>query len=69
MENSGNKYDLLDILSMISFAIGVANYQENIGQSQLQKIVNDALTEIHGHLEKQDENIKRIMEILENAYK
>lgn len=59
-----NKDNMLDIMSVISFIIGVANYNENISQSDLQEIMKDALKDIHGHLLQQDEKINEILELL-----
>lgn len=64
-ENSGlfNK-NVLDAIAAISFVIGVANYQENISQSDVQDLVQNALRDVHNHLEQQDKKIDEILEIL-----
>ena len=55
---------MLDILSVISFVIGVANYEENVSQSEVQDLVQKAVENIHQHLEMQDQKIDKIMEVL-----
>ena len=55
---------MLDILSIISFVIGVANYEENVSQSEVQDLVQKAVENIHQHLEMQDQKIDKIMEVL-----
>lgn len=56
-----DQLSFLDILNVLSFCIGVMNLEENLTQSDKQELQNDLsdkadnlLTEIHGHLEKQD---------------
>ena len=62
---------LLDWISILGFIIGVANYEENLTQSDKQDLqsdlsssVNKLLTEIHAHLEEQDKKINKILEVL-----
>lgn len=52
----------LDALAAISFIISVANYQENVSQSDVQDVMKSALTSIHDHLEEQDRKIDKILE-------
>lgn len=66
--------DFMDILSIISFVVGLANYQENLTQSDkqdLMKAVNTqastVLHEIHGHLEAQDKMLKQLLAEKENS--
>ena len=63
-QQNNNNLNLLDILSVISFVIGVANYEENISQSEVQDLVQQAVENIHTHLEMQDQKIDKIMEVL-----
>lgn len=58
------QFDFLDIVSLISFAVGLANYQENVNQTDVQKIVNQAIANIHEHLKNQDEKIDLILKEL-----
>lgn len=65
----------IDILSVLSFAIGLKNLDLNIDQNDMDaqtreidkranKLVNAAIAEIHKHLEAQDEKINKILEVL-----
>lgn len=62
------QYDLLDIINILSFLIGVQNLDENLSQNDKQDLQNDfsnkadmLLKEIHGHLEKQDDKLDMIL--------
>ena len=70
---SGNNGELtfLDIISLISFVVGLQNLELNITQNDIQeqtneindtadKRVNRLLSEIHSHLEAQDKKIDDI---------
>ena len=52
--------DLLDTLALVGFVVGLANYDENVSQSQVQEVVNTALTDIHNHLQEQDTKLQAI---------
>ena len=56
--------DLLDLLTILSFALQVQNQSNIVGISDVQDEVNRAVSEIHSHLEEQDKNIKAILEVL-----
>ena len=69
-------FTFLDILGILSFAIGLQNLELNIGQNDLAEqtqdiderardIVNNALSEIHDHLQKQDAKIAHLISLLE----
>lgn len=58
------KVDVLDMLSILSFYIGLKNLDENITQNDLQELVNNAIKDIHTHLEEQDKKIDRILEVI-----
>jgi hypothetical protein len=73
----GNGYNgqftFLDTLNIISFCVGLMNLDENLGQGDKQDILeefskkaDDLLNEIHNHLQKQDDKIDRILEVLSN---
>lgn len=65
--NSENEnIELLDILTIISFALQVKNQSKIFGINDVQKEFHNIVTEIHQHLEKQDDKIDRIMELLKN---
>lgn len=57
----------LDAMSFIGFLIGVANYEENISQSDVQGMIKGALRDVHEHLEEQDDKIDHIIELLEGG--
>lgn len=65
------EFTLLDILSVVSFIIGVANYEENMTQSDKQELLQEfnhrmeiALTDIHDHLSIQDAKIDQIFKLI-----
>lgn len=51
----------LDIIGIMSFLIGVQNLDLNITQDDMQYVLSD----IHNHLQEQDEKIDKILEELE----
>ena len=51
-------------MAFIGFLIGVANYQENLTQNDVQDIIKGALGDVHEHLEEQDNKIDHIIELL-----
>ena len=70
---SGNKgeWTFLDIVSLISFCIGLQNLEENLSQSDLHEIdVSNAkrqdaiLSEIHDHLTAQDRKLDAMIKVL-----
>lgn len=77
MIGSGTNGELtaLDILNVLSFIIGLKNLDLNIDQNDMDnqtreidkrasELVNNAIAEIHQHLEKQDQKINKILEVL-----
>ena len=67
---SGDRGELtfIDLLSVLSFIIGILNLDENLTQSDkqdlqdsLNKKMDAALNEIHGHLRKQDAKLDMII--------
>ena len=65
--------DILDVLSIINFMVGMMNLEENLTQGDKQDLQHDLsskadllLKEIHGHLEKQDMLLQQILEELKN---
>lgn len=59
------RMSFLDALTIVSFAISLANYDENIGQSDMQNAVNFAVSDIHSHLADQDKKIDKLIALLE----
>ena len=57
----------LDIISLMSFFIGIQNLDMNITQEDVQNTAEKILNEIHTHLEDQDRKIDQILEILKNG--
>ncbi len=58
------QFDILDILNILSFVIGVKNLNENLSQNTAGDLLSSAVTEIHGHLSEQDRKIDLILEKL-----
>lgn len=69
--NYNNQLGFVDILSIMSFVIGLMNLDENLIQNDKQELQQDLsnqahllLNEIHSHLQNQDDKIDKILEIL-----
>lgn len=67
-----NNNSLLDVLNVASFLIGVANYNENLTQTDKQELIHkldkqtsELLSHLNAHLESQDEKIDKILTMLE----
>lgn len=56
--------DILDILNILSFAIGVKNLNENLSQNTAGDLLSAAVKEIHEHLSEQDRKIDLILKKL-----
>ena len=68
--------EVMDYLNLFSLIIGLENLNLNVSQQDLQnqtqdlniefhKILQSALTEIHSHLEEQDQKIDKILKLLD----
>ena len=73
MTDSG-QLDFLDIISIMSFVVGLINLDENLTQGDKQDLQEDLsqkadllLKEIHEHLEDQDIKLNRIIQRLEDV--
>lgn len=55
-----------DAMAITSFLLGMANYNENVSQSQLQETAKSIINDIHNHLQQQDDKIDYIINLLEN---
>lgn len=55
----------LDILAVVGFMLGTANYTENVGQSQMQDAINDAVNRIENHLANQGKHLRKQDELIE----
>ena len=66
-----NNQNLLDALTLVGFVIGLANYDENVSQSQVQQLIDKALGDIHSHLQEQDLRLQsienKLIEVLDNG--
>lgn len=58
------QFDILDILNILSFIIGVKNLNENLSQNTAGDLLSVAVKEIHGHLSEQDRKIDLILKKL-----
>lgn len=62
MNNRPNEQlSALDFLGVVSFMLGLANYSENLSQTQFQEELNKAVAEVHEHLQIQDDKIDLIL--------
>ena len=68
-----NSLDLLDVLTVLGFYVGILNLDMNITQNDLQetsesldKALRTQVSEIHAHLEEQDRMLREIKERLES---
>lgn len=64
MVERDNRNNILDAMSTISFLIGVMNLTENISQTDVQNLVQNAINDVHNHLLEQDEKIDKILKKL-----
>ena len=67
MRGSNEGISLLDAMALISFFVGIANYDENVDQSSMNKTVKRAVDDIHKHLAIQDEKIDLLLSKLEGG--
>lgn len=58
------RQSFLDSIALVSFIIGLLNYDENVDQSTMSNAIQNAVEDIHAHLRRQDEKIDKIFEIL-----
>lgn len=58
------QFDILDILNILSFIIGVKNLNENLSQNTAGDLLSAAVKEIHEHLAEQDKKIDLILKKL-----
>ena len=67
-----NNKDLLDAVSIVSFLIGIANYNENLSQSDKDDLMakfdeqtNAILVSLKDEIEEQNKMLQHIIELLE----
>ena len=58
---------ILDALTIVSFLVSLANYSENVTQSQFQETIQVAMSDIHKHLHQQDEKLDKLLSVLERG--
>ena len=58
---------MFEAMTVVGFLIGLANYNENITQSDLQDMMKRMLKDVHEHLEEQDNKIDNILELLKEG--
>ena len=58
------EFELLDLLTVLSFIMQVQNQSKLFGISDIQEDNNRVSEEIHQHLRQQDEKINRILELI-----
>ena len=70
------EFTFLDIISLMSFFIGLMNLGENLTQGDKQELQEDLsqkadllLQEIHNHLEKQDSLLQQILKEIQDDSK
>lgn len=63
--NDDNQLGFLDILAVISFTIQMQNQSKIFSISDIQKELHKVITEVHEHLEIQDNKIDYIIKRLE----
>lgn len=61
------KLNMLDAMTVVGFMIGLANYEENITQSDLQEITKGVVNDIHEHLKEQDNKMDSILRLLKEG--
>lgn len=60
------EFELLDLLTVLSFIMQVQNQSKLFGISDIQEDNNRVTEEIHQHLRQQDEKINKILELIGN---
>ena len=59
--NDSKQFELLDLLTVLSFVLQVENQGNIIGLGDVQNEVNRAINEIHAHLEEQDRKLELLL--------
>lgn len=62
--NDNKQFGILDLLTLISFAIQLENQKNIVGIQDIQGEVDRAIDLLNEHLQKQDEKLNKIMEAL-----
>ena len=59
----------MDILNIMSFAIGLQNLDKNLDQTKADQMLKSYVEDIHKHLEEQDKRLERIEVMLNETNK
>ena len=63
--NENEQLSFIDLLSILSFCIGIMNLELNVTAEDIDSQTQTLLNEIHAHLEIQDNKLDNIIERLE----
>lgn len=58
------EWSFMDLVSMASFLLSIANLEQNLDQNQLQGSLNRVMADVHNHLQGQDEKLDQILSLL-----
>ena len=58
------EWSFMDLVSMASFLLSIANLEQNLDQNQLQGSLNWVMADVHNHLQEQDEKLDQILSLL-----
>lgn len=58
------EWSFMDLVSMASFLLSIANLEQNLDQNQLQDSLNRVMADVHNHLQEQDEKLDQILSLL-----
>ena len=71
VSNSNNNLSFIDVINILDFMLGLENLDMNITQNDMQELqskfnneLESVVSEIHGHLNIQDDKIDEILDIL-----
>ena len=64
MSNNGNNLDFLDMLTILSVALQIMGYQNDMSQSSIDDLMNELQRQDKAYLEKIIENENKILEKL-----
>ena len=66
MNSNGNNLDFLDVLTILSVALQIMGYQNDMSQSSNDDLMKELQRQDKAYLEKIIENENKILSILEN---
>lgn len=67
--NENEQFNIMDVLNIISFYIGLKNLDLNFTQDTAGKMLDVAVDDIHAHLKEQDRKIDLILKKLGVEFK